>query len=304
MFKCMLCSGSEYTVIKEKLRGGGYSEFHAVQCKTCGLQQLYPLPCIEDDKEFYDKNEHDKTITPDFSIDDLFQKFRFQNESRLRYLKEFGIAKSWKMLDMASGYGFFLKLAGDEGYCFDGIEISRDRRYHCERINPDAVIYTVNLLEEEIPGNLKGNYNLVTMFHLLEHLTDPVLFLRRLGELLNDGGCLVLELPNAANIMMEASEKFNDFFYFRDHVAYYTPQQLVAVLEKSGYDVIKICGNQLYGLTNHYNWIINGTPELKKPSYETCEPMRWLEDMYKKILDLQVKSEYMYAIARKQKKNL
>ena len=83
-----------------------------------------------------------------------------------------------------------------------------------------------------------GQYDLITMFHLLEHLTAPVLFLSRLKALLKKGGTLVVELPNVDNIMMAASPQFNDFFYFRDHVAYYTPQQFVTVLEKSGFEVI------------------------------------------------------------------
>jgi len=294
-FKCMICKGDDYSIVKKRLRGGE-TEIYAVKCKLCGLQQLFPLPSIEEDAEFYDKNEHDKTITPNFTIDDLFKKFKYQNESRVKYLKEFGIKKEWKMLDMASGYGFFLKLMRDEGYVFDGIEISKDRRFYCEQRNPDAKIYTTNLLSDELPKELKGKYHIVTMFHLCEHLTDPILFLTKLKGLLRKDGFLVLELPNVANIMMESSPEFNDFFYFRDHVAYYTPEQLVLVLEKSGYEVIKVQGNQLYGLTNHFNWIINGRPELKAPSYKTCESMQWLEELYKTTLNLQVKSEYMYAI--------
>lgn len=47
------------------------------------------------------------------------------------------------------------------------------------------------------------------------------------------------------------------------------------------------------------NWVINGCPELKNPSYVSCEPMRWIEDIYKEKLNESLKSEYMYIIAEK-----
>ncbi len=294
-FCCMLCKGDKYEVVKDVLRGG-YTANKAVRCKICGMQQLFPLPTVEEDKAYYDKNEHDKSITPDFGIEELFNKFKYQNESRVNYLLEYGIDKSWKMLDIACGYGFFISLMRQRGYIFDGLEISCDRKKYCMERNPDAKIYDLNLLEED-PGELEGQYDLITMFHVLEHLTSPVLYLERVKRMLKKNGLLVIELPNVSNLMMEASPAFNDFFYFRDHVAYYSPQHLATVLEKSGFEIITVKGNQLYGLTNHYNWIVNGTPEREAPSYETCDPLKWLEKMYKDTLDIQIRSEYMYAIA-------
>ena len=109
----------------------------------------------------------------------------------------------------------------------------------------------------------------------------------------------MIEVPNVSNLMMDASSAFNDFFYIRDHVAYYTPQLLKNVVESVGLKVVCLKGNQIYGLTNHMNWIINGRPELEKPSYESCAPMKWIEDIYKTKLNETVKSEYMYIIAQK-----
>lgn len=295
-FKCLLCAEHEYDVVKQTLRGGA---IRAVKCRHCGLEQLFPLPSVEEDADYYDQNVHDKGITPNFSIDDLFEKFKYQNESRIAYLQEMGIEKSWKILDMASGYGFFISMMKLQGYDVEGVEISKDRLAICHERDTDATVHTVNLLTQEVPGELRETYDVVTMFHLLEHLTDPILFLSRLRDFIKPGGYLVLELPNVDNLMMEASPQFNDFFYFRDHVAYYTPQLLRETLKRAGYDVVKLKGNQLYGLTNHFNWIINGTPEFEKPSYVTCDPMKWLEKIYKDKLNEDVRAEYMYAIAKK-----
>lgn len=297
-FCCLLCRGGKGQTVKNSTRD---SKHKVIKCLDCGLEQLYPLPSIEEDAEYYNLNAHDKGITPTYTVDDLFNKFRYQNLSRIKYLEEYGIEKEWKMLDYASGYGFFIELMLDKGYQMDGIEISEDRLSICkERLGPYFEnIKNINLLTEDIPEDLTEKYDLITMFHLLEHISKPHDFLTKVAQLLQHGGLLVIEVPNVDNLMMEASKEFNDFFYIRDHVAYYTPQLLKKVVEDAGFEVKRLYGNQVYGLTNHMNWIINGCPELKSPSYESCDSMKWLEDIYRKKMNETLKSEYMYIIAEK-----
>lgn len=296
-FKCLLCGREESKLIKNKTRN---SMHKIVQCTNCGLYQLFPLPTVEEDAKYYDENPHDRTITPDFSVADIYRKFEFQNCSRVEYLKKFGLDKNWKILDFGCGYGFFIEMMEKEGFSLDGIEISEDKLNVCKlRMGEKSKrIWDINLLREELPCDMKSKYDMVTMFHLLEHISQPVLLLKKVKEMIKMGGYLVVEVPNVHNKMMKASSAFNDFFYIRDHVAYYTSELLENLLTSIGFDTILIRGNQVYGLTNHMNWIINGVPELEAPSYESCESMKWIEKIYKDTMDDNVWSEYMYIIAR------
>lgn len=305
-FKCLLCGcKKEYEFVKEGTRD---STHNVVQCRKCGLVQLFPLPSVEEDAEYYNKNVHDKATTPDLDIEGIYQKFLFQNLNKLRYLKEkIKIQKDWKMLDYASGYGFFIQLMQENGYLFDGVEISEERIKICrERLQmnkqSDRQIFTFNLLEQDVPEELEEKYDLITMFHLLEHLIKPVELLEKVRKMLKPDGILVLELPNYANSMMKISKEFHDFFFIRDHVAYYTPETVMRAVEGGGYKDVEIGGVQLYGLTNHMNWILNKGPQLLNPSYESCEGMKWIEEIYKRELERTLCSEYMYVIARKQEK--
>lgn len=297
-FCCLLCGGGQNELVKDHTRN---SRHQVVKCLKCGLIQLDPLPSIEEDAEYYNLNPHDKEITPLYSIDKIFQKFKYQNETRIEYLEEFGIDPNWKMLDFACGYGFFIQMMKNKGYHFDGIEISEDRLLVCkERLGNDFKnIRDINLLKVDVPSDLVEKYNLITMFHILEHITKPVELLNKIAKMLKPEGFIVIEVPNIDNLMMHASEEFNDFFYIRDHVAYYSPEILKEIVETCGFKVVLQSGNQIYGLTNHMNWIINGCPELKNPSYESCESMKWIENIYKSRLNEELKSEYMYIIAKK-----
>ena len=108
-----------------------------------------------------------------------------------------------------------------------------------------------------------------------------------------------MEMPNVANLIMDVSPQFSDFFYIRDHVAYYTPELLKRMVEKAGYTVIKQRGTQIYSILNHMNWIINGIPQYINPSYDVPAELKWLDDYYKTYLDTTIKSEYMYLLAKK-----
>lgn len=294
-FKCLFCGGTEMSILKMHTRD---SNNKVVFCRDCGLQQLFPLPTISEDQEYYDKNIHDSITTPQYDIEQIYQKFLFQNQYRVDYLLKLELIRhSDKILDFASGYGFLMQLLLQENYQVDGLEISQDRLDVSKKRLPNAKIYTNNLLMEDVPESLKEKYDVITMFHILEHIVEPKKMLRKIKEMLVPGGRLVIEVPNVHNIMMDISPEFNDFFYIRDHVAYYTPELLNTVLEETGFQVLQQGGAQMYGIENHMNWIINKGPQLLKPSYKTNSHLLWLDDIYKNRLNNELKSEYIYIIA-------
>ena len=98
----------------------------------------------------------------------------------------------------------------------------------------------------------------MTSFHLIEHITSPVYFLKKIQSLIKKDGYILLELPNIENTLMDLSPEFNDFNYIRDHVAYYSPKLIRRVVEEAGFEVIaqKRCADvwitQLYELG--YKW--------------------------------------------------
>lgn len=108
-----------------------------------------------------------------------------------------------------------------------------------------------------------------------------------------------MEMPNIDNVLMDLSPEFNDYNYIRDHVAYYTPAQMRRLCESAGFAVVRQRGVQVYGIMNNMNWAINGRPQLEAPSYEAPECIRWLEDYFRERLEEDVRSEFMYVLARK-----
>lgn len=304
-FKCILCNKlGGYSVVKNKTRNSCHQ---IVRCNSCGLQQLFPTPTVNEDIEYYDKNPHDKEVTPSFDIEDVYRKFEYQNKYRVNYLiNDIKIDKNWKILDYGCGYGFLMEMLIDDGYDVEGVEISEDRLKVIKQRqgNLDRVRKFNLLNDEKIPDELIEKYDCVMLFHVIEHITSPVDFLKKVKKLIKKDGFIFMEMPNIDNILMKLSQDFNDYNYFRDHVAYYNPSIMKKLCECAGYSVLKQKGVQTYGLINNMNWMINGKPQLTNPSYEAPKEIKWLEDFFRDKVETDITSEFMYVLAKINNENM
>jgi 2-polyprenyl-3-methyl-5-hydroxy-6-metoxy-1,4-benzoquinol methylase len=96
-----------------------------------------------------------------------------------------------------------------------------------------------------VNGSLRGalmsmgsqTFELVTMFHVLEHLSDPVGALRLIGQKLSPGGRLYLEVPNATRATSPT------YMFFKAHTLYFDQTSLSSLLSTAGYDIVALSGS-------------------------------------------------------------
>ncbi len=79
-----------------------------------------------------------------------------------------------------------------------------------------------------------GLFDLITMRHVLEHIPDPVTFLRKVAKIMDKESKLFIEVPNTVNDLTVCNNLFSP-----DHVNYFTENSLTNVLIKSGFTKIK-----------------------------------------------------------------
>ena len=173
-------------------------------------------------------------------------------ERRLEQFRELLAGK--KVLDFGTGDGAFLDLASNIASEAVGIELSprhvadmKSRGISCER---DV-------------GALNGKrFEVITMFHCLEHLTNPVETLAMLGGVLTSDGQLILEVPHARDFLLEELEcaTFLAFTFWSQHLVLHTSESLQKSLQLAGFGKIEIQGCQRYGLENHLYWLAKGLP--------------------------------------------
>jgi SAM-dependent methyltransferase len=100
-----------------------------------------------------------------------------------------------KLLDIGCGYGGVVQLAGEHGYT----------GYGCD-YDPDAVAFAVSKGLDIRLGGIEqfsaehGNFDVIILSHVLEHVSDPASFLKSAANLLKPGGYIYIELPGYREI--------------------------------------------------------------------------------------------------------
>lgn len=102
--------------------------------------------------------------------------------------------------------------------------------------------------------------DVISLFHVLEHLTDPVATLQTLSSVLVPGGRFVIEVPHAREALLERydCESYRNHTFWSEHLVLHTAESLAATIEAAGLRIDSIEGTQRYPLANHLYWLSHG----------------------------------------------
>jgi len=172
-----------------------------------------------------------------------------------------------KLVQLFAGARSFLEIgAGAGGFLAHVREQHPDIAYAC--IEPDensrnarAELSWLRQFEmfDDAPA---GSFELVGLFHVLEHVLEPVSFLRSCAGLLSPNGRLIVEVPSLDDPLLSLYhlESYENFFFQRQHPFYYSASSLKRLLESTGFVVESVIFHQRYGIENHLSWLQTGKP--------------------------------------------
>jgi 2-polyprenyl-3-methyl-5-hydroxy-6-metoxy-1,4-benzoquinol methylase len=157
--------------------------------------------------------------------------------------------------DFGCGAGSFLQKARHIARSACGVELQRD---YARQIQASGLACHHGL------ADIGRELDVISLFHCLEHLPNPVSTLEEIrGKLRGEGkGTLIIEVPHARDLLIDtlASEKFISATLWSQHLTLHTRESLRLLLGDAGFRNIFIEGVQRYGVANHLNWLANGTP--------------------------------------------
>lgn len=126
---------------------------------------------------------------------DLLQERRFNARPRVALVRRHAPAGG-RLLDVGAASGAFVLEAAAEGFEASGLEPSPGFATYARAVGADVV----NGRLEDVGIN-EGPFAAITLWHVLEHLSDPPRALGRVRELLTPEGVVVIEVPNAASVV-------------------------------------------------------------------------------------------------------
>ena len=221
---CNLCGSTAVSVLAERSRSG--EPLRTVICSRCGLVWADPLP--HNPVDFYE-NEYRVSYKGSYAPK-LKHILRAGNVALSRYRRiEHLLSEPLRILDVGSGGGEFAFLLKGLGHHVKGIEPNKG--YAEYSIREYGLDVDVGFIQgAELP---RESFDLITLWHVLEHTENPCDVLARLHNLLKPHGVLVIEVPNVEARCQSPNSTFHEAHIFNFNLA--TLQRLA---EKAGFTEI------------------------------------------------------------------
>ncbi|MCR9137407.1 MAG: class I SAM-dependent methyltransferase [Alphaproteobacteria bacterium] len=143
----------------------------------------------------------------------------------------------------------------------------------------------------------ENRFDIVCLFHVLEHIINPKPFLKSCAQMLSPRGRLIIEVPSFDDPLLTLYDvpNYHNFFFQKQHPYYYSASSLNRLLTSHSLTVEKMIPHQRYGLENHLKWLRDGSPggddKLK-------EIFSGTEKSYQTSLERHGKCDAVIAVAR------
>lgn len=240
--KCIVCNSEDFGFILKK-RGykvrGTYAdllsekEYFLIRCKGCGLRFITPQDNGERSSELYSK-DYFHGIRDEKFVYKLYLKsassliWRIRARKVAKYLK-----RGERILDIGCGWGDFLFHMEKKGYRGYGVDVSEEA-CRISRTKVKGIIRKGHVQDCNFPSDY---FHVVTMWHVLEHIPDPIKVLQEIYRILKEDGHLIISVPNIECISFKIAKSKWQVLDFPRHLYHFSPSTLRFLLSNAGYNV-------------------------------------------------------------------
>lgn len=229
MANCPLCDSKKNVIIlrtnDKDPRDINIKEiFNLVRCVDCSMVFVENMPSKNNIAKYYGSEYYAQNTISNRIMNKIIMA------SRLNKIPKGNIRS---ILDYGCGNGDFLLKMKQNGLGISGVEFSKDGRDICSK-KLNAKIFDENEFYE-----LKDKFDVVTLWHVLEHIYEPNEVLAKIRKILKEDGALIISVPNIDSLQFKIFGKNTFHLDIPRHFVHYSPKTLRMLLEKNGFNVIR-----------------------------------------------------------------
>ncbi len=239
---CPVCEESQFSPLTSCIDNTvSHETFKIVKCINCDFTLTSPRP--EDSKlgdyylsdNYISHSNKAKTLLDGVYL--LARKFTLRWKVNL-LLKYYPNKNKINILDYGCGTGEFLKSCKDAGFQISGVEPSENARAKSSETNQIKI-------QESLDGAESKMFNIITMWHVLEHIPDFDEIIEKLKSKLTDDGILIIAVPNHKSFDGQYYKNHWAGFDVPRHLWHFSSGTMKRVLMKHKLSLIDICGMKL-----------------------------------------------------------
>jgi SAM-dependent methyltransferase len=245
MIACPCCDGLESRLVGlggDRLFRTTEDKFALYECRGCGVIFLWPSPAEQELSNYYPRGYWWQTASPArrgfwHRLLEKYRRWMISSQVRRAKRSVAGLRERRpRLLDIGCGDGLFLsgceplpwlRLGFDQ--CLDALRATRQRGGVGVALGYG---HGLPFADQSI--------DLITMFHVLEHLPRPHQHLKEVRRVLAPGGCFLVQVPNAASLQRHLLGRRWAGFDVPRHLVNYSTSSLQALLDSNGFEVVHI----------------------------------------------------------------
>jgi len=207
--------------------------FTMVRCDGCGVRALHPPPTDEQLRLAYASTYYGssarKFIVPVATVIDFFQGGRARFATRQ-------VESGGNVLDVGCGNGGFLRQMKRRGHQVQGTEWSDLAARRVDEHSEEPItVHVGDLTDLGLPA---ASFDLITLWHVFEHLRDPHATLNEIRRLLRPSGTLLMSMPNVEG---DQAQRFGKHWLHHDpprHLFGFGPETLRSIFARTGFRLV------------------------------------------------------------------
>lgn len=214
-----------------------HGKFMIASCTECGFTFTLDHPDENEVGRYYESEEYiSHSDTSKGLVNRLYRLARnFMLKRKVQLVKKTTGKKTGNILDIGSGTGYFANAVKLEGWRVEGIEINQKARSFSKNE------FQLDVYDPaEISKLRTGNYDCITLWHVLEHFHDPDGYMREIHRLLKPDGRCIIALPNSGSFDAEYFREYWAAWDVPRHLWHFTPETFRKYCEKSMFELINI----------------------------------------------------------------
>lgn len=224
---CSLCGGRTRSV---HLAGIAFR-----RCDECVFSFRPDMTTDADSRSVYETGSYaESTLALQYTDDAQLAAHSTSARRRLEWLRD--IRSTGRLLDVGAGSGGFVREATAWGYDAEGVEPSPEFAHYARTV-VGARVHSGRLQDLDLAPR---SVDIVTAWHVLEHVPQAHLLIQAMGDILVEDGVLVVEVPNAESAMARRLGDGWSGLQPEVHVNQFSPTSLRATLTAGGLSVVEI----------------------------------------------------------------